>query len=151
MFDLYLNIKFEILPLIPLIISIMLGFFTFISIKYEHYIIKFSIFLFSLTLFITYDCLNTLLLNDYPFINVKLGSAWIRQTEFIVDWGFFYDYLTFVMLFVVLIISLMVQIYSLGYMGHDPSQRRFFAYLQLFTFFMLFLVTADNIVQMFIG
>jgi proton-translocating NADH-quinone oxidoreductase chain L len=143
--------KFEILPLLPLFIAIFLGFFQVNKTFKEVPVIQFCIFIFSSVIFLSYDCLQTLWLFDYPYINVKLGTFWINITNFSIEWGFFYDYLTFVMLFVVSLISLMVQIYSLGYMEHDPSKRRFFAYLQLFTFFMLFLVTADNIIQMFVG
>ena len=59
------------------------------------------------------------------------------------------DTLTAVMLVVVNTVSALVHLYSLGYMSHDESQPRFFAYLSLFTFAMLMLVTADNLVQMF--
>src|SRR3546814_20704891 len=55
------------------------------------------------------------------------------------------------MVFVVNVISSMVHVYSVGYMSHDPHKPRFMAYLSLFTFFMLALVTADNFVQMFFG
>jgi hypothetical protein len=52
---------------------------------------------------------------------------------------------------VVTFISTLIHIYSVGYMSHDPSKARFFAYLSLFTFMMLMLVTADNLVQLFFG
>jgi NADH-quinone oxidoreductase subunit L len=55
------------------------------------------------------------------------------------------------MLVVVTTVSAMVHVYSIGYMGHDHSKPRFFAYLSLFTFCMLMLVTADNFIQMFFG
>lgn len=55
------------------------------------------------------------------------------------------------MLVVVLTISTVVHIYSLSYMEHDPHFNRFIAYLSLFTFFMLILVTANNYIQMFVG
>src|SRR3954470_12043590 len=68
-----------------------------------------------------------------------------------VDWAFRIDTLTVVMLVVVNTVSSLVHIYSIGYMAHDPDRPRFFAYLSLFTFAMLMLVTADNLVQMFFG
>ncbi|TWG95434.1 NADH-quinone oxidoreductase subunit L [Mesorhizobium sp. J18] len=68
-----------------------------------------------------------------------------------VDWAFRIDTLTVVMLVVVNTVSSLVHIYSIGYMHHDPHRPRFFAYLSLFTFAMLMLVTADNLVQMFFG
>ena len=68
-----------------------------------------------------------------------------------VDWAFRIDTLTVVMLVVVNTVSSLVHIYSIGYMHHDPHRPRFFAYLSLFTFAMLMLVTSDNLVQMFFG
>jgi NADH-quinone oxidoreductase subunit L len=64
---------------------------------------------------------------------------------------FLFDVVTCVMLVVVTFISFLVHVYSLEYMGYDPSFNRFMSYLSLFTFFMLLLVTADNFIQMFIG
>ncbi|MFN3548551.1 MAG: NADH-quinone oxidoreductase subunit L [Mesorhizobium sp.] len=68
-----------------------------------------------------------------------------------VAWAFRIDTLTVVMLVVVNTVSALVHIYSIGYMHHDPHRPRFFAYLSLFTFAMLMLVTSDNLVQMFFG
>jgi NADH-quinone oxidoreductase subunit L len=68
-----------------------------------------------------------------------------------VDWALRVDSLTAVMLVVVTTVSSLVHLYSWGYMEEDPSQPRFFAYLSLFTFAMLMLVTADSLVQMFFG
>ncbi|MBX3580685.1 MAG: NADH-quinone oxidoreductase subunit L [Rhizobiaceae bacterium] len=67
------------------------------------------------------------------------------------DWALRIDTLTVVMLIVVNTVSCLVHIYSIGYMHHDPHRPRFFAYLSLFTFAMLMLVTSDNLVQMFFG
>src|SRR5690606_19803142 len=66
-------------------------------------------------------------------------------------WALRFDTLTAVMVFVVTTVSAMVHVYSVGYMSHDHSIPRFMAYLSIFTFFMLMLVTADNFVQMFFG
>ena len=68
-----------------------------------------------------------------------------------VDWALRIDTLTVVMLVVVNTVSALVHVYSIGYMHDDPHRPRFFAYLSLFTFAMLMLVTADNLVQMFFG
>ena len=54
------------------------------------------------------------------------------------------------MVFVVCVVSFLIHVYSIGYMAHDPHVPRFFAYLSLFTFFMLALVSADNFLQMFL-
>ncbi len=76
---------------------------------------------------------------------------WIRSGDLAVDWSLRVDSLTAVMLVVVTTVSSLVHLYSWGYMEEDPSQPRFFAYLSLFSFAMLMLVTADSLVQMFFG
>ena len=76
---------------------------------------------------------------------------WVNSGALSADWAFRIDTLTAVMLVVVNTVSSLVHIYSIGYMSHDPHQPRFFAYLSLFTFAMLMLVTADNLLQMFFG
>lgn len=78
-------------------------------------------------------------------------ASWIASGELQVDWAFRVDTLTAVMLVVVNTVSSLVHLYSIGYMHEDPHRPRFFAYLSLFTFAMLMLVTADNLVQMFFG
>ena len=82
----------------------------------------------------------------------KIGLLpFIHSGELNADWSLRIDALTKVMLVVVTTVSSLVHIYSIGYMSHDTSQPRFFAYLSLFTFAMLMLVTADNLVQLFFG
>ena len=76
---------------------------------------------------------------------------WMDVGAFEVNWSIMVDQLTAVMLVVVTTVSSVVHVYSIGYMSHDPHRPRFFAYLSLFTFAMLMLVTADNFVQMFFG
>ncbi|MER8465202.1 NADH-quinone oxidoreductase subunit L [Mesorhizobium sp. M1396] len=76
---------------------------------------------------------------------------WIQSGGLEASWALRIDTLTVVMLVVVNTVSALVHIYSIGYMHHDPNRPRFFAYLSLFTFAMLMLVTADNLVQMFFG
>ncbi len=76
---------------------------------------------------------------------------WVRSGDLAFDWSLRVDTLTAVMLVVITTVSALVHLYSWGYMAEDPSQPRFFAYLSLFTFAMLMLVTADNLVQMFFG
>ena len=94
------------------------------------------------------------------FIDFLAGGAestvvhvmtWIASGDLVVDWSLRLDTLTAVMLVVVTSVSSLVHLYSWGYMEEDPGQSRFFAYLSLFTFAMLMLVTADNLVQMFFG
>jgi NADH-quinone oxidoreductase subunit L len=76
---------------------------------------------------------------------------WIVSGDLQVGWSLRVDTLTAVMLVVVTTVSSLVHVYSIGYMDEDPYRPRFFAYLSLFTFAMLMLVTADNLVQMFFG
>ncbi|WP_341894129.1 NADH-quinone oxidoreductase subunit L [Ferrovibrio terrae] len=76
---------------------------------------------------------------------------WIDSGSFSVDWALKIDQLTAVMLVVVNTVSAVVHVYSVGYMSHDPHRPRFFAYLSLFTFAMLMLITADNFVQLYMG
>ena len=93
------------------------------------------------------------------FVSVGFGSgatrvqvaSWFVSGDLSVDWAFRVDTLTAVMLVVVTTVSALVHLYSIGYMHEDPHRPRFFAYLSLFTFAMLMLVTSDNLVQMFFG
>lgn len=93
------------------------------------------------------------------FVQVGFGAGttrvqvatWMASADLRVDWAFRVDTLTAVMLVVVNTVSSLVHLYSIGYMHEDPHRPRFFAYLSLFTFAMLMLVTSDNLVQMFFG
>ena len=77
--------------------------------------------------------------------------TWINSGSFNVNWSIRIDALSSVMLVVVTLVSSLVHIYSIGYMSHDPHKQRFMAYLSLFTFSMLMLVTSDNFLQLFFG
>ncbi len=93
------------------------------------------------------------------FITVALGHQphtihlfhWFGSGTLQIDWALRLDTLSVVMIAVVTVVSSMVHVYSVGYMAHDRDIPRFMAYLSLFTFMMLALVTADNFVQMFFG
>src|SRR4051812_21519929 len=76
---------------------------------------------------------------------------WISIGSFSADWALRVDSLSTIMMFVVGFISFLIHVYSVGYMSHDPSIPRFMAYLSLFTFAMLMLVTSDNLLQLFFG
>ncbi len=78
-------------------------------------------------------------------------AHWMTSGKLAVEWALRIDTLTAVMLVVVTSVSFLVHMYSIGYMADDDSRPRFFSYLSLFTFAMLMLVTADNLVQMFFG
>ncbi len=82
---------------------------------------------------------------------VSLGT-WIDVGRFHVSWALRYDTLSAVMVAMVTFVSTLIHIYSISYMGHDPYRKcRFFSYLSLFSFSMLMLVTADNLLQLFFG
>ena len=93
------------------------------------------------------------------FFEVALGghsyttvlAPWVVSGDFNVSWALRIDTLSVVMMCVINIVSACVHIYSIGYMSHDDSKGRFMAYLSLFTFAMLMLVTADNLLQLFFG
>ncbi len=77
--------------------------------------------------------------------------TWIASGAMEVSWSLKLDTLSAVMMAVVSVVSAIIHVYSVGYMAHDPGVPRFMAYLNLFTFFMLMLVTADNLLQLFFG
>jgi NADH-quinone oxidoreductase subunit L len=93
------------------------------------------------------------------FFNVALGHApttvdlftWLDVGGMQFSWALRYDTIAAAMVAMVTLISTMIHVYSVGYMSHDPTTPRFFSYLSLFTFMMLMLVTADNLVQLFFG
>jgi NADH-quinone oxidoreductase subunit L len=100
-----------------------------------------------------------MILSWIAFVDVGFGHhdmrvpvfTWMTAGDLKVDWSLRIDTLTAVMLVVVNTVSAFVHLYSIGYMHEDPYRPRFFAYLSMFTFAMLMLVTADNLVQLFFG
>ncbi|HFC05380.1 MAG TPA: NADH-quinone oxidoreductase subunit L [Rhizobiales bacterium] len=106
----------------------------------------------------TFFLVTIAILSWIAFFDVAGGKTykvevlnWIHSGTFAADWSLRVDMLTAVMLVVVTTVSAVVHIYSIGYMAHDENQPRFFAYLSFFTFSMLMLVTADNLLQLFFG
>lgn len=89
------------------------------------------------------------ILND----NVRTVNlmTWVASGDFVANWAIRLDALSVVMMCVITIVSSCVHVYSVGYMSHDAHKARFMSYLSLFTFAMLMLVTADNLVQLFFG
>lgn len=83
-------------------------------------------------------------------IHITLGK-WFEIAKFKVNWAIYVDQLTSIMFLVVTCVSSVVHIYSLGYMAEDTGLPKFLAFLSLFTFFMLMLVSADNFLQLFFG
>ena len=100
------------------------------------------------------------ILSWVAFFSVGVGETqvptvdlltWVTSGSLSFNWALRVDTLTVVMLVVVNTVSMLVHLYSMGYMAHDEHRPRFFAYLSLFTFAMLMLVTSDNLMQMFFG
>ena len=85
--------------------------------------------------------------------NLYNGSVytWLASGNVRFDIGFLIDRLSATMMLVVAFVSLMVHIYTIGYMADDPGYQRFFSYISMFTFFMLMLVSANNFLQLFFG
>jgi len=104
--------------------------------------------MFGTFLIAVYILKNTLFSTGPVFLPIW---TWIDVELLQVEFGGFYDSLTAIMLFVVTFISLLVHIYSCEYMKNDPHLQRFLAYLSLFTFFMIVLVTSNNFIQLFAG
>jgi NADH-ubiquinone oxidoreductase chain 5 len=109
---------------------------------------------------INVSCLTlTTLLSFFAFYEVVLCNSpvslelfpWISLEHLNIGWSFYFDELTVSMLIPVLIVSVLVHLYSVGYMGEDPHQQRFFSYISLFTGLMLILVTGNNFLVMFLG
>ena len=132
---------------LPLLSSIISGFFgKLIGDKNSQIITSLLVSISSLlSFFILYKVIN----NGYE--NNLIISTWINSGTFNVNWSINIDALSAVMLVVVTFVSALVHIYSIGYMSHDPHIPRFMAYLSLFTFAMLTLVTSDNFIQLFFG
>jgi NADH-quinone oxidoreductase subunit L len=132
---------------LPLLASIISGFFgKYIGDRNSEIITSVFVSISALlSLFLFYQ----VIVNSYES-NVVIAT-WINSGTLDVNWSIKVDALSSVMLVVVTLISSLVHIYSIGYMSHDPHKPRFMAYLSLFTFAMLTLVTSDNFLQLFFG
>ena len=91
-----------------------------------------------------------LIYSGVPAGVISLGT-WVEAGSFHVEWALRYDALSAVMVAMVTCVATLIHIYSAGYMAHDNTIWKFFSYLSLFTFAMLMLVTADNLLQLFFG
>jgi proton-translocating NADH-quinone oxidoreductase chain L len=138
---------YSLIIFLPLIGSIAGGFFGRYVGEKGAAIITTSAMVLS-TLF-SYTALYNLVVSGNP-IYIDL-FAWIDSGLFEARWGFTFDSLTVIMLIVVTTVSTLVHLYSTEYMAGDPHVPRFMAYLSLFTFFMLMLVTSNNLIQLFFG
>ncbi len=132
---------------LPLIASIISGFFgKYIGDRNSEIVT--SLFV-SISAILALILFYNVIFNHYE--NNIVVASWINSGTLNVNWSIKVDALSSVMLVVVTFISSLVHIYSIGYMSHDPHKTRFMAYLSLFTFAMLTLVTADNFLQLFFG
>ena len=138
----------EILIIVlPLIASIISGFFGKIIGDRNSEIV--TSFLVSISAVLSAIVLYEVVQNQYQD-NIIIAT-WIHSGTLNVNWSMKIDSLSAVMLVVVTSVSSLVHVYSIGYMSHDPHKPRFMAYLSLFTFAMLMLVTSDNFIQLFFG
>ena len=132
---------------LPLVASIIAGFFgKFIGDRNSEYITSGLV---SISALLSIRVLYEVIVNQYEE-NIVIAT-WINSGSLDVNWSMLIDPLSAVMLVVVTSVSSLVHIYSIGYMSHDPHKPRFMAYLSLFTFAMLMLVTSDNFIQLFFG
>ena len=132
---------------LPLAASIISGFFgKFIGDRNSEIVTSFLV---TISAILSAIVLYEVIINQYQD-NIVIAK-WISSGSLDVNWSMKIDPLSAVMLVVVTSVSSLVHIYSIGYMSHDPHKPRFMAYLSLFTFAMLMLVTSDNFIQLFFG
>jgi NADH-quinone oxidoreductase subunit L len=132
---------------LPLIASIISGFFgRYIGDRSSEIVTSVLV---SISALLSIYVLYHVIVNQYEE-NIVIAT-WINSGSLNVNWSMLIDPLSAVMLVVVTSVSALVHIYSIGYMSHDPHKPRFMAYLSLFTFAMLMLVTSDNFIQLFFG
>src|SRR3954468_6812456 len=135
-----------IIPLAPLIGAILAGLFgKAIGRAGAHWVTSVSVFVsLACSIVVFVDVLNGNFFNGPVY-------TWLTMGETRIEIGFLIDRLSALMMVVVTFVSLMVHIYTIGYMAEDPGYQRFFAYISLFTFSMLMLVMANNFMQLFFG
>jgi len=132
---------------LPLIASIISGFFgRYIGDRNSEIVTSVLV---SISAILSIHVLYEVIANNFQE-NIVIAT-WINSGSLNVNWSMNIDPLSAIMLVVVTSVSALVHIYSIGYMSHDPHKPRFMAYLSLFTFAMLMLVTSDNFIQLFFG
>lgn len=140
--NMYLNIVF-----LPFLAAILSGLFGRILGVKGVYVINITCLL--ITTILSFIAFYEVVICNSP-ISIELFS-WIKSEHLNITWSFYFDELTVSMLIPVLIVSVLVHLYSVGYMSEDPHQQRFFSYISLFTGLMLILVTGNNFLVMFVG
>src|SRR5438034_3794808 len=136
--------KYALIPLLPFAAFVIIGLFGHWIRERAHWIAVPAVAASFLLALSTFDDI----VHGNP-IHVTLYS-WITSGAFDVSIGLYIDRLTAAMLLLVTIVSGLVHVYTIGYMHGEPGYARFFAYVALFTFSMLMLVMADNLLQLFI-
>ena len=132
---------------LPLVASIISGFFgRYIGDRNSEIVTSVLV---SISAILSIYVLYEVIANNFQE-NIVIAT-WINSGSLNVNWSMNIDPLSAIMLVVVTSVSALVHIYSIGYMSHDPHKPRFMAYLSLFTFAMLMLVTSDNFIQLFFG
>jgi NADH-quinone oxidoreductase subunit L len=141
------NLNLWLIPVLPLAGAAINGFFGKKSSRTAVTTVAlfFSAAAFAMALFVTAR-FSALTLPYQEYL-----AHWMRSGSFTVDFEFYLDQLSLVMLLVVTGVGFLIHVYSVGYMWEDPSYYRFFSYLNLFMFFMLTLILAGNYLMMFIG
>jgi NADH-quinone oxidoreductase subunit L len=141
------NLHLWLIPLLPLIGAAINGFFGRRSSRpaISAVALVFSGAAFAMALWIVFQ------FSSLTLPHTETLASWIQSGAFQVDFAFYLDRLSLIMLMVVTGVGFLIHIYSVGYMWEDPSFYRFFAYLNLFMFFMLTLILASNYLLMFIG
>jgi len=137
-----------IIPLAPLVGAIIAGLFgKVIGRSASHWVTVIGV---ALSLICSIIVFKDVVFDGAAAVNTTLYT-WMVSDNIIFQVGFLIDKLTAIMLIVVTFVSLMVHIYTIGYMKDDPGYQRFFCYIALFTFSMLMLVMANNFMQLFFG
>jgi NADH-quinone oxidoreductase subunit L len=141
------NLHLWLIPLLPLVGAAINGFFGRRSSRstVSTAALVFSGAAFAMALGIVFR------FSSLTLPHTETLTTWIQSGAFQVDFAFYLDRLSLVMLMVVTGVGFLIHIYSVGYMWEDPSYYRFFTYLNLFMFFMLTLILASNYLLMFIG
>lgn len=134
------------IPLLPLFAAVVIGLFgNQLPRAAGHAVTIIGVgAAFALSLYVLMDALQG---------NVYNGTVytWLKSGDITFEVGFLIDRLSAMMMVVVTFVSLMVHIYTIGYMKEDPGYGRFFSYISLFTFSMLMLVMSNNFMQLFFG
>src|SRR5881392_4021586 len=144
------NLNLWIIPLLPLAGAAINGFF---GRRFSRRLVSIvalgsTLIAFLYALWVTWKFFG---LSQAQIPHIETLFPWIQTSDFLVNYGFYLDQLSLVMLLVVSGIGFLIHIYSAGYMAEEGGYYRFFSYLNLFMFFMLTLVLAHSYLLMFVG